>query len=126
MLHSSWSRGVIDDQSVSLVCCAALFEEISTGWTASAEIFDEAFSRVLPERRRNSHHLEFLFNYYLNMLSKHLSEVKLSKVWDSIVDGLQIYPFSPKLYGALVEIGHLYSSMNTSTRNHQSLIGSSH
>ncbi|RAL46346.1 hypothetical protein DM860_015339 [Cuscuta australis] len=112
MLHSSWSRGVIDVQSVSLVCCAALFEEISTGWTASAEIFDEAFSRVLPERRRNSHHLEFLFNYYLNMLSKHLSEVKLSKVWDSIVDGLQIYPFSPKLYAALVEIGHLYSSPN--------------
>ncbi|CAH9122186.1 unnamed protein product [Cuscuta epithymum] len=112
LLYSTWRCGVIDDQSVALVCCAALFEEISTGGTASIEIFDQAFSMVLPERRRNSHHLESLFNYYLNMLSKHHRQVKLSKVWQSIVDGLQIYPFSTKLYGALVEISHLYCSPN--------------
>lgn len=48
LLRSTWTHGVIDDQSVALVCSAALFEEISIGWTSSAEIFDQAFSMVLP------------------------------------------------------------------------------
>ncbi|XP_019179398.1 PREDICTED: protein NRDE2 homolog isoform X2 [Ipomoea nil] len=112
LLRSTWTRGGIDDQSVALVCSAALFEEISIGWRASAEIFDQAFSMVLPERRRNSYHVESLFNYYVAMLSKHHREVKLSKVWQSILNGLQMYPFSPKLYSALVQISHLYTSPN--------------
>nr|GMC53153.1 protein NRDE2 homolog isoform X1 [Ipomoea batatas] len=112
LLRSTWTHGVIDDQSVALVCSAALFEEISIGWTSSAEIFDQAFSMVLPERRRNSYHVESLFNYYVAMLSKHHREVKLSKVWQSVLNGLQMYPVSPKLYSALVQISHLYTSPN--------------
>ncbi|XP_019179226.1 PREDICTED: uncharacterized protein LOC109174444 [Ipomoea nil] len=113
-LCSTWTHGVIDDQSVALVCSAALycFEEISIGWTASAEFFDQAFSMVLPERRRNSYHVEALFNYYVAMLSKHHRQVKLSKVWQSILNELQMYPVSPKLYSALVQISHLYTSPN--------------
>ena len=41
-------RGVIDDQSISLVCSAALFEELTSGWRAGIEVLDQAFSMVLP------------------------------------------------------------------------------
>lgn len=64
------------------------------------------------ERRRHSHHLECLFNFYMRMLCRHHQEMKLSKLWEYIVQGLDIYPCSPNLYNALVEIGHLYVSPN--------------
>lgn len=47
-VRSSWVHGVIDDQSVSLVCSAALFEELSSGWTAGIQVLDQAFAMVLP------------------------------------------------------------------------------
>ncbi|CAH1444688.1 unnamed protein product [Lactuca virosa] len=40
---------------------------------------------VLPERRSQSQQLELLFNFY-------------------------IYPFSPKLYNQIIQIGHLHTS----------------
>lgn len=64
------------------------------------------------ERRRNSSHLEHLFNFYMRMLCRHHQEMKLSKFWESMVKGLNIYPCSPNVYNALVEIGHLYVSPN--------------
>ncbi|KAA8542919.1 hypothetical protein F0562_024071 [Nyssa sinensis] len=112
MLRTTWARGIMDDHSIALICSAALFEELTTGWAAGIEVLNQAFSMVLPERKSQSHQLEFLFNYYVKMLWKHHAELKLSKVWDSIVQGLQIYPFSPKLYNALVEIGHLHTAPN--------------
>lgn len=47
-VRSAWGRGIIDDQSVSLVCSVALFEELTSGWTAGIQILDQAFAMVLP------------------------------------------------------------------------------
>lgn len=41
-------RGFIDDQSVALVCAAALFEDFAAGWAAGIEIIDNVFTMVLP------------------------------------------------------------------------------
>ena len=41
-------RGIINDQSVALICSAALFEELTTGWDAGIEVLNQAFSMVLP------------------------------------------------------------------------------
>ncbi|KAM3381481.1 nuclear exosome regulator NRDE2 isoform X1 [Capsicum galapagoense] len=111
-LRSSWTRGLIDDHSVALICSAALFEEITIGWTEGVQILEQAFTMVLPERRRHSHHLECLFNFYTRMLCRHHQEMKLSKLWECIVKGLDIYPCNSSLYNAFVEIGHLYVSPN--------------
>lgn len=66
----------------------------------------------LTERRSHSYQLEYLFNYYVRMLQRHHKQFSLSKIWESISRGLQIYPFSPELFKALVEIGHLYTTSN--------------
>ena len=47
-VRSAWIRGVIDDQSVSVVCSAALFEELTSGWMAGIQVLDQAFAMVLP------------------------------------------------------------------------------
>lgn len=47
-VRSSWIRGIINDQSVALICSAALFEELTTGWDAGVEVLDQAFAMVLP------------------------------------------------------------------------------
>ena len=64
------------------------------------------------ERQSHSYQLEYLFNYYVKMLQRHHKQLSLSKVWESVIRGLQIYPFSPELFGALLEIGHLYTTPN--------------
>lgn len=109
MLRTTWARGIINDSSTALICSAALFEELTTGWVAAVEVLDHAFSMVLPEKRSQSHQLEFLFNYYLRILQKHHKQTRLSKFLESISLGLQIYPSSPELFTALVEISHLYT-----------------
>ncbi|XP_047151586.1 nuclear exosome regulator NRDE2 isoform X2 [Vigna umbellata] len=109
---SSWVRGIINDQSVALICSAALFEELTTGWDAGIGVLNQAFSMVLPERRSQGYHLEFLFNYHIKILQRHKRESSLMKVWESILHGLQIYPFSPELLKDLVEIGHYYTTSN--------------
>ncbi|XP_056168937.1 uncharacterized protein LOC115676257 isoform X2 [Syzygium oleosum] len=119
-VRSAWSRGSVNDQSVALVCSAALFEELTSGWATGIEVLDQALSMVLPgylfsfcpERRSNSYQLEYLFNYYVKMLQRHHGQLGLSKIWDSILHGLQTYPYSPELFSALVEISHLYTSPN--------------
>ncbi|KAL3824933.1 hypothetical protein ACJIZ3_020962 [Penstemon smallii] len=112
LLSSTWARGKIEDNSVALICSAALFEELTSGWASALEILERSFTMVLPERRRQSRQLEFLFNYYVRMLCKYSAEIKIPKVWDAILKGLQIYPFNPHLHDALVEISHLYTSPN--------------
>ncbi|GMN70975.1 hypothetical protein TIFTF001_052600 [Ficus carica] len=47
-VRSAWVCGIVDDQSVSLVCSASLFEELTSGWTAGIQILDQAFAMVLP------------------------------------------------------------------------------
>ena len=44
------------------------------------------------------------------MLWKHHSEVELANIWKILVQELQIYPFSPKLYNTIIQIGHLHTS----------------
>ncbi|XWS50891.1 hypothetical protein CRYUN_Cryun12cG0128900 [Craigia yunnanensis] len=111
-LKSKWVRGFVDDHSIALVCAAALFEELAAGWAAGIEIIDHVFSMVLPERRSQSYHLEYLFNYYVRMLRRHHEQFTLSKAWESVTHGLQIYPSSPELFNALVEISSLYTTPN--------------
>ncbi|XP_075483295.1 LOW QUALITY PROTEIN: uncharacterized protein LOC142523397 [Primulina tabacum] len=112
MLGSVWARGIIDDPSAAVICSAALFEELTSGWTSALEILENSFAMVLPERRRQSRQPEFLMNYYARMLCRNHVELKISKVWEVIVKGLQIYPFNPPLHYALVEISNLYTSPN--------------
>ncbi|XP_058722605.1 uncharacterized protein LOC131594475 isoform X2 [Vicia villosa] len=109
---SSWLCGIINDQSVALVCSAALFEELTTGCDACIEVLDQAFTMVLPERRSHSYQLEYLFNYYIRMLRRHQKKSSLINVWESISQGLQMYPFSPELLKGVVEVGHLHTTSN--------------
>ncbi|KAK6925447.1 siRNA-mediated silencing protein NRDE-2 [Dillenia turbinata] len=111
-LRFSWLRGAIDDQSTALICAAALFEELTSGWAAASEVLYEALSLVLPEQRSQSYQLEFLFNYYLGMLWKYNKQMKSSTLLESVTRGLQIYPFSSKLFSKLVEICHVYAVAN--------------
>ncbi|XP_038687857.1 nuclear exosome regulator NRDE2 isoform X2 [Tripterygium wilfordii] len=111
-IRSAWARGDINDQSIAFICSAALFEELTAGWAAGIEVLDQTFTMVLPERRSYSHRLEFLFNYHVRMLLRHRKQLSLSKVWEFILQGLQIYPSSPELFSATVEFGHLYTTPN--------------
>ncbi|KAF3611117.1 hypothetical protein DY000_02050226 [Brassica cretica] len=103
-IQSIWSHGVTDDQSAALVCSAALFEELTNDLSGTVEILEHMFSSVLPGRRSQSHQLEILFNYYVRMLQRHQDDLTLSKLWKPISDGMQLYPFNPELYRALVDI----------------------
>lgn len=112
LLRSTWARGVTDDRSTAIICSAALFEELTAGCVAGIEVLNQAFSMVLPERRSQSLQLEYVFNFYMRMLWRHRTELGLSKIWESITQGLQLYPSNPELYDALVEIGHLHTAPN--------------
>ncbi|PWA64045.1 hypothetical protein CTI12_AA173800 [Artemisia annua] len=48
IIQATWRRGTIDDNSIASICCAALFEEMTTGWEAGIEVLNEALSTVLP------------------------------------------------------------------------------
>lgn len=103
-IQSIWSHGVTDDQSAALVCSAALFEELTNDLSGAVEILEHMFSSVLPGRRSQSHQLEILFNYYVRMLQRHQDDLTLSKLWKPISEGMQLYPLSPELYRALIDI----------------------
>lgn len=109
-LRSMGTHIVTDDRCTSLICSAALFEELTAGWTAASEVFDQAFSMVLPERRTHSHQFEILFNYYIRMLWKHREQSQLSNVWGKVVQGLHLYSLSPELHSIFIEIGHLHTT----------------
>ncbi|KAJ8646889.1 hypothetical protein MRB53_008637 [Persea americana] len=94
-LRSAWACGDIRDQSIALICSAALFEELTTGWGAGLTVFEEAFTMALPE-----------------MLQRHLNHMKLSKAWKCILQGLQIYPYSSKVFAAFIQVGCLYTVPN--------------
>ncbi|XP_047310156.1 nuclear exosome regulator NRDE2 [Impatiens glandulifera] len=112
ILQPTLARGVVDDRATALICSSALFEELVFGYAAGIEVLTRTFSMVLPERRSQSYELEILFDYYIRMLRRHIGEIKLSEVWDSVLHGLQLYPSSPELYGALIDIGHFHTTSN--------------
>ncbi|WOG92273.1 hypothetical protein DCAR_0311536 [Daucus carota subsp. sativus] len=101
---------VTDDRFTALLCSAALFEELTAGWTAASEVYDQAFSMVLPKRRTHSYQFEMLFNYYVRMLRKHHQQSQLGTVWGKVIQGLHLYSLSPELYSVFVEIGHLHTT----------------
>ncbi|XP_057545357.1 uncharacterized protein LOC130824389 isoform X2 [Amaranthus tricolor] len=107
-IRSSWAHHPINESSIALICSAALFEQLTTGWTSGVEVISDALSMVLPERKIRSYQLEILFNYLVKMLQRHVQQATLSKVLSSILAGLQVYPFNPELFHCLVHIGHLY------------------
>lgn len=109
-MRSMGAHIVTDDRCTALICSAALFEELTAGWTAASEVFDQAFSMVLPERRTYSHQFEILFNYYVRMLWKHREQSQLSNVWGKVVQGLHLYSLSPELYSIFIEIGYLHTT----------------
>ncbi|KAF9625216.1 hypothetical protein IFM89_020802 [Coptis chinensis] len=111
-LRATWARGDIKDESVALICAASLFEDLTSGEASGVGVIEEAFSMVLPGRRSQSSQLEFLFNYYIKRLQKHYERLKPSRVFQSILQGLQIYPYNPKLLAAFIEIGCLYTVPN--------------
>ncbi|KAJ0264325.1 hypothetical protein HA466_0026970 [Hirschfeldia incana] len=104
LIQSIWSHGVTDDQSEALVCSAALFEELTNDLPGAVEILEHMFSSVRPGRRSQSHQLENLFNHYVRMLQRHQDDLTLSKLWKPISEGMQLYPLSPELYRALIDI----------------------
>ncbi|KAK4750974.1 hypothetical protein SAY87_004456 [Trapa incisa] len=108
----AWITGSIDDHSIAVICSASLFEELTTGWAAAVEVLDQSFAMVLPERRSNSNQLESLYNFYLRMLWRHQKQLTLRKIWDAIIQGLQIYPYNPDLFTNLVKVGHSYTTPN--------------
>ncbi|KAK9106618.1 hypothetical protein Syun_022629 [Stephania yunnanensis] len=108
----TWARGDIKDESIALICSAALFESLVTGWTAGISVLEEAFSMVLPERKNQSSQLEFLFDYYIKMLQRHSDQSNIQQVWQSILHGLQVYPYSPNIFAAFVGAGSRYTVPN--------------
>lgn len=54
-IRAMGAHGVTDDRCTALICSAALFEELTAGWTAASEVFDLAFSMVLPGKLLLSH-----------------------------------------------------------------------
>ncbi|KAF3792390.1 NRDE2-like protein [Nymphaea thermarum] len=111
-LRSSWARGDVRDHSVALVSSAALFEELTAGWSSARGVFEDAFSMVLPERRSQSHQLESLFVYYIAILLRNLKQATLSRSWETILQGLHLYPYNPTIFAAFLKVGSLYTVPN--------------
>ncbi|KAK8952254.1 hypothetical protein KSP39_PZI004633 [Platanthera zijinensis] len=109
-LRSAWAHGDVRESSVALICSASLFELLTTGWSAGVEIFEEAFSMALPERRSHSLQLESLWMHYTGIIQKYIKQLRFSKVWQVVAQSLQMYPYNPKSYSAMVEVGSLFTS----------------
>ncbi|KAK9707010.1 hypothetical protein RND81_07G167200 [Saponaria officinalis] len=111
-IKSLWAREPVSDSSVALICSAAQYERLTVGWAAGVKVLTDALSMVLPERKRRSYQLEFLYNYHVRMLEKHLEEATMPKLLQSVLLGLQIYPFNPELFRSLVHLSHLHTVPN--------------
>lgn len=48
LLSSTWARGIVEDHSCAVICSAALFEELTSGWAPALEILEHSFTMVLP------------------------------------------------------------------------------
>uniref|UniRef100_A0A453PP19 Uncharacterized protein n=1 Tax=Aegilops tauschii subsp. strangulata TaxID=200361 RepID=A0A453PP19_AEGTS len=107
-LRSAFASGCLKEESVALICCASLFESMTSGYSSGLEVIEEAcpFSE--------SHTLEFeeLWMYYIKLLQKNLNQLSLSRVWPSILKGVQTYPYNPKSYASMLTLSCLYSVPN--------------
>lgn len=108
-LRSSWAHGDVKEHSVALVCAYSLFEMLTTGLSAGIEVIEETFSMTLPERRIQSLQLESLWIYCIAMLQKHHKQLSFSRLWQSVLQGLQLYPCNPKTFSFMLEVTSLFS-----------------
>lgn len=109
-LRSAWAHGDVKESSVALICSASLFELLTTGLSAGIEIFEEAFSMALPERRSHSLQLESLWMHYIGIIQKYIKQLRFSKMWQVVAQSLQMYPYNPKSYSTMVEVGSLFTA----------------
>ncbi|KAL9241950.1 hypothetical protein vseg_016001 [Gypsophila vaccaria] len=107
-VRSLWARELVSDSSVALICSAAQYERLTIGWAAGVKVLADALSMVLPERKRRTFQLEYLLNYRVRMLEQHQEEATMSKLLQSVLLGLQIYPFNPELFRSLIHLSHLH------------------
>ncbi|XP_062221847.1 uncharacterized protein LOC133921113 isoform X2 [Phragmites australis] len=110
-LRSAFSCGGIKEESIALICSASLFESMTSGYSSGLEVIEGIFPMSVSE---SSHSLEFegLWVYYIKLLQKNLTQLSLSRVWPSISQGMQKYPFNPKSYSAMLTLSCLYSVSN--------------
>ncbi|TVU28721.1 hypothetical protein EJB05_20251 [Eragrostis curvula] len=110
-LRSAFDCGDIKEETVALICSASLFESMTSGYSSGLEVIEEIFPIAFSE---NNHSLEFegLWVYYIKLLQKNLTHLSLSRVWPSISQGMQKYPYNPKSYSAMLILSCLYSVSN--------------
>ncbi|PKA47022.1 hypothetical protein AXF42_Ash011696 [Apostasia shenzhenica] len=108
-LRSAWAHGDVKESSIALICSASLFEFLTSGGSSGIQIIEEAFSMALPERRTHSSQLELLWMHYIATVQKYLKQLSFSRVWEIVAQSLQMYPYNPKCFSAMVEISSLYT-----------------
>lgn len=108
-LQSASACGGLKEESVALICSASLFESMTSGCSSGLEVIEEAYPFS-----GSSHSLEFeeLWMYYTRLIQKNLNQLSLSRVWPSILQGVQTYPYNPKSYAAMLTVSCLYSVPN--------------
>lgn len=110
-LRSAFACGGLKEESVALICSASLFESMTSGYSSGLQVIEETFPMALSE---SSHSLEFedLWMHYIKLLQKNLNQSSLSRVWPSILQGVQTYPYNPKSYATMLTLSCLYSVSN--------------
>ncbi|KAJ0047844.1 hypothetical protein Pint_16778 [Pistacia integerrima] len=101
-VRSGWARGAVNDQSIALICSAALFEELTNGLAAGINVLHQAFTMVLPE----------LCCYPAQLPREHVNFNVMMKEEATVIN-LNIYlTLIPELFSTLVEISNLYTTPN--------------
>ncbi|KAJ7520618.1 hypothetical protein O6H91_19G013800 [Diphasiastrum complanatum] len=106
----------LDDRGIALIVCAALFEELNTGWEAAARVFEEGFAISLPGKRQHSIQFELLFCRYVAMLEDHKGPVKPGHLRSVISQGLALYPTNAKLISSYIRSVSQLASTNALRR----------
>ncbi|KAI4329949.1 hypothetical protein MLD38_028271 [Melastoma candidum] len=99
-----WYAQTESSTTVVEIIWTALLDELTSVSVEGIEILKQAFGMVLPEGKQHSYQLEMLYNYLAKMLQRHHPEFGLSMIWDSVMHGLEIYPFRPELLSSLVRM----------------------
>ncbi|BBN07353.1 hypothetical protein Mp_4g03110 [Marchantia polymorpha subsp. ruderalis] len=95
-------RGNLSEKGAALITCAALFEQLTSGWEAAASIFEEGLAMTLPGNRQQSFECEVLHLRYVNTLEKFKQAAKPARLRSTILRGLVQYPCNAKLTGAYI------------------------
>ena len=107
-LRSAFASGGIKEESVALICSASLFESMTSGYSSGLEVIEE----MLCSDSSHKSEFEDLWVYYIKLLQKNLNQLSLSRVWPSVSQGVQKYPYNPKSYSAMLILSSLYSVSN--------------